>query len=33
MLHALENVADIMAENGRHAEIGNPPRRVESYSK
>jgi len=33
MLHALENFVDIMAEDGRLAEIGNPPRRVESYSK
>ncbi len=33
MLHALENFVEIMAEDGRLAEIGNPPRRVETYSK
>jgi len=32
MLHALENFVEIMAEDGRLAEIGNPPRRVETYS-
>ena len=31
--HALENFIEIMAEEGRLAEIGNPPMRVESYSK
>ncbi|MEQ1776770.1 MAG: carboxymuconolactone decarboxylase family protein [Burkholderiales bacterium] len=31
--HALENFIEIMAEDGRLAEIGNPPMRVESYSK
>ena len=30
---ALESFVDIMAEEGRLAEIGNPPRRVESYAK
>ncbi|MBI1990143.1 MAG: carboxymuconolactone decarboxylase family protein [Betaproteobacteria bacterium] len=33
MLHALESFVEIMAEDGRLAEIGNPPRRVETYSK
>ena len=32
MLHALENFVEIMAEDERLAEIGNPPRRVETYS-
>ena len=31
--HALENFIEIMAEDGRLGEIGNPPMRVESYSK
>lgn len=31
--HALENFIEIMAEEGRLAEIGNPPMRVESYAK
>jgi len=31
--HALENFLQIMAEDGRLAEIGNPPLKVESYSK
>ena len=31
--HALENFIEIMAEDGRLDEIGNPPMRVESYSK
>ncbi|MBI4193873.1 MAG: carboxymuconolactone decarboxylase family protein [Betaproteobacteria bacterium] len=33
MLHALEMFVQIMAEDGRLAEIGNPPRRVETYAK
>lgn len=33
MLHALESFVQIMAEDGRLAEIGNPPMRVESYAK
>ena len=33
MLHALESFVHIMAEDGRLAEIGNPPRRVETFSK
>ena len=33
MLHALEIFVQVMAEDGRLAEIGNPPRSVESYSK
>ena len=33
MLHALESFVQIMAEDGRLDEIGNPPRRVETYSK
>ena len=33
MLHALENFVQIMAEDGRLAEIGNPPMRVETYAK
>ena len=33
MLHALQSFVDIMAEDGRLDEIGNPPRRVETYSK
>ena len=33
MLHALESFVEIMAEDGRLAEIGNPPRRVETYAK
>jgi alkylhydroperoxidase/carboxymuconolactone decarboxylase family protein YurZ len=33
MLHALEAFVAIMAEDGRLAEIGNPPVKVESYSK
>ena len=32
-LHALEGFVQIMSEDGRLAEIGNPPMRVESYSK
>ncbi|HKA45498.1 MAG TPA: carboxymuconolactone decarboxylase family protein [Burkholderiales bacterium] len=32
-LHALEAFVQIMAEDGRLAEIGNPPVRVETYSK
>jgi alkylhydroperoxidase/carboxymuconolactone decarboxylase family protein YurZ len=32
-LHALEGFVQIMSEDGRLAEIGNPPLRVESYSK
>lgn len=31
--HALENFIEIMAEDGRLGEIGNPPLKVESYSK
>lgn len=31
--HALENFLQIMSEDGRLSEIGNPPLRVESYSK
>ena len=31
--HALENFIEIMAEDGRLDEIGNPPMRVESYAK
>ena len=33
MLHALEKFVDIMAEDGRLDEIGNPARRVESFSR
>jgi alkylhydroperoxidase/carboxymuconolactone decarboxylase family protein YurZ len=33
MLHALENFVQIMNEDGRLAEIGNPPIAVKSYSK
>lgn len=33
MLHALEMFVQIMAEDGRLAEIGNPAMRVESYAK
>ena len=33
MLHALESFVQIMAEDGRLDEIGNPARRVESYAK
>ena len=33
MLHALEIFVQVMAEDGRLAEIGNPPRSVESYAK
>ena len=33
MLHALQSFVDIMAEDGRLDEIGNPALRVESYSK
>ena len=33
MLHALEAFVQIMAEDGRLAEIGNPPARVETYAK
>jgi alkylhydroperoxidase/carboxymuconolactone decarboxylase family protein YurZ len=33
MLHALEAFVAIMAEDGRLAEIGNPPVKVESYAK
>lgn len=33
MLHALEIFVQIMAEDGRLAEIGNPAVRVESYAK
>jgi len=32
-LHALENFLHVLAEDGRLAEIGNPPVRVETYSK
>jgi alkylhydroperoxidase/carboxymuconolactone decarboxylase family protein YurZ len=32
-LHALEGFLQILSEDGRLAEIGNPPVRVESYSK
>ena len=31
--HALENFIEILAEDGRLGEIGNPPMRVESYAK
>jgi alkylhydroperoxidase/carboxymuconolactone decarboxylase family protein YurZ len=31
--HALENFLEILAEDGRLGEVGNPPMRVESYSK
>lgn len=31
--HALENFIQIMAEDGRLGEIGNPPMKVESYAK
>ena len=31
--HALENFLEIMAEDGRLGEIGNPPLKVDSYSK
>lgn len=31
--HALENFIEIMAQDGRLAEIGNPSMRVDSYSK
>jgi len=33
MLHALENFVQIMNEDGRLAEIGNPPIGVKSYAK
>ena len=33
MLHALEAFVQIMAEDGRLTEIGDPPVRVESYGK
>ena len=33
MLHALEVFVQLMADDGRLAEIGNPPIRVESYGK
>ena len=33
MLEALENFVEIMAEDGRLAEIGNPAHRVESFAK
>ena len=33
MLHALEIFVQVMAEDGRLAEIGNPPPRVESYAR
>ena len=33
MLHALQSFVDVMAEDGRLDEIGNPARRVESYSR
>lgn len=33
MLHPLENFVQIMAEDGRLAEIGNPPIGVKSYAK
>jgi alkylhydroperoxidase/carboxymuconolactone decarboxylase family protein YurZ len=33
MLHPLEQFVEIMAEDGRLAEIGNPPIGVKSYSK
>ena len=31
--HALERFIEVMSEDGRLAEIGNPPLRVESYAK
>jgi alkylhydroperoxidase/carboxymuconolactone decarboxylase family protein YurZ len=31
--HALENFLEILAEDGRLGEVGNPPMRVESYAK
>ncbi len=31
--HALENFLQVMSEDGRLGEIGNPPLKVESYSK
>ncbi len=31
--HALENFLEIMAQEGRLSELGNPPMRVESYSR
>ena len=31
--NALENFLEIMAQDGRLDEIGNPPMKVESYSK
>ena len=33
MLHALQSFVDIMAEDGRLEDIGNPAQRVESYAK
>ena len=33
MLYALEIFVQVMAEDGRLAEIGNPPRTVESYAR
>jgi len=33
MLHALEVFVEVMAEDKRLAEIGNPPLKVESYGK
>jgi len=33
MLHALERFVHIIAEDGRLDEIGNPPRRVETFSR
>jgi len=32
-LHALEGLLQILSEDGRLAEVGNPPVRVETYSK
>ena len=31
--HALENFLEILAEDGRLGEVGNPPMRVESFAK
>lgn len=31
--HALENFLEILAQDGRLGEVGNPPMRVESYAK
>jgi alkylhydroperoxidase/carboxymuconolactone decarboxylase family protein YurZ len=33
MMHALEIFVELMAEDGRLAEIGDPPLRVESFGK